>query len=384
MVKDPSISVQQSVSLNSNDSVKNIDTDYIACDLKSYYKNVSVSIDSSVTRHCQDNSPVVCNSSIKTQHAVFSNRNNVVKESNMDFMDTQSVLADNNFDNNTTQYDNTLCADIGRSNTYVSDNCVKTQKSAVGASVQLRVDQTGVVKNTCNNKSNNKDSFSYTTVLHDNVDTLKRFPHEIKGANKPVDGIFQSNPQQQFIQENSSLSRDSSTTDYLNVVSKITASGLPNYKSEKIPLESNFNINLWRSKLKDYHDKHLVNLLKFGFPLGIQNRDKLYRGHIDNHTSAREFTPHVADFICKELDYGALLGPFSSKPHPEFHCSPLLTRPKDIDKRRVIVDLFFGAGDTVKQATSKYTYEDIAFTLQLDPTLDHVLDQIMQLRDPAS
>ena len=76
-----------------------------------------------------------------------------------------------------------------------------------------------------------------------------------------------------------------------------------------------------------------------------------------------------------------MLGPFKHNPHPEFHCSPLLTRPKDGDKRRVIVDLSFGKGDAVNQVTDKTTYEGIEFSLQL-PTLDHVLAQILELKQP--
>ena len=89
----------------------------------------------------------------------------------------------------------------------------------------------------------------------------------------------------------------------------------------------------------------------------------------------------MGDFIKKELDFAALLGPFKHTPHPEFHCSPLLTRPKDGDKRRVIVDLSFGEGDAVNQVTDKTTYEGIPFTLQL-PTLDHMLAQILELNKP--
>ena len=59
----------------------------------------------------------------------------------------------------------------------------------------------------------------------------------------------------------------------------------------------------------------------------------------------------------------------------------MLTRPKDADKRRVIVDLSYGEGQAVNRVTSKGTYEGEEFSLQL-PTLDHVLSQILNLKNP--
>ena len=44
------------------------------------------------------------------------------------------------------------------------------------------------------------------------------------------------------------------------------------------------------------------------------------------------------------------------------------------------MDLSFGSGDSVNEATSKSTYEGVAFTLQL-LTLDHLLDQVIQLKE---
>ena len=184
-----------------------------------------------------------------------------------------------------------------------------------------------------------------------------------------------------YIKQRGQLHNSCSIGDYLRVVSQVTHSGVPNYKGCRIALGSNFNLKLWEAKLRHYEDKQLVNLLRFGFPLGIIDRTPLARKHIENHTSAREYTPQVKDFIRKELNFGALLGPFDHPPHPEFHCSPLLTRPKDGNKRRVIVDLSFGKGDAVNQVTCKSAYEGSDFNLQL-PTLDHVLDQVLQLREP--
>ena len=51
----------------------------------------------------------------------------------------------------------------------------------------------------------------------------------------------------------------------------------PNYLGCRIALQSNFNLDLWKSKLTHYHDQHVVNLIQFGFPLGIGDMRQLVR-----------------------------------------------------------------------------------------------------------
>ena len=87
-------------------------------------------------------------------------------------------------------------------------------------------------------------------------------------------------------------------------------------------------------------------------------------------------------YISKELSKGALLSPFHAIPHVAFHCSPLLTRYKDIENRRVIVDLSFDRVNSVNGNTMRDVYEGVDFDLNL-PTIDHVVDQILQCRDPV-
>ena len=89
--------------------------------------------------------------------------------------------------------------------------------------------------------------------------------------------------------------------------------------------------------------------MRFGFPLGITNKVTLNRKEVDNPSSAQQFTTQVTKFLDKEFEHKTLLGPFNHTPHPLFHCSPILTRPKDEDNRRVIIDLSYGSCDAVKK-----------------------------------
>ena len=124
----------------------------------------------------------------------------------------------------------------------------------------------------------------------------------------------------------------------------------------------------------------MVNLIQFGFPLGIGDRQQLNRQYVTNHSSATNFSKEVQEFINTEIQHGALLGPFPAPPHDQFHCSPMMTRPKDGNKRRVIVDLSYGEA-TVNGVTIRNSYEDTEFNLQL-PSLDHVLYQVFRLNHP--
>ena len=54
--------------------------------------------------------------------------------------------------------------------------------------------------------------------------------------------------------------------------------------------------------------KFLIQYLKFGFPLSIGNHDNLNIRNVTNHYSAIQYPHAVQDYICRELQYGALLG----------------------------------------------------------------------------
>ncbi len=123
------------------------------------------------------------------------------------------------------------------------------------------------------------------------------------------------------------------------VFEQVIATGVPNYKGAKIMLPTNLNISKWENAVSDYHDKEVLEYLKYGFPVG-------YRGPVPtsqpgNHASARQFPEDVQRYTRVEVEKGAMLGPFPSPPfQPWSHTSPLMTRPKkNTSERRVIVDL---------------------------------------------
>ena len=78
----------------------------------------------------------------------------------------------------------------------------------------------------------------------------------------------------------------------------------------------------------------------------------MYEGaqKICNHHSARAYPDAVTDYIKKEKELSALVGPFEDPPFtPWCKVSPLMTRPKnEVTERRVIVDLSFPDGGVNK------------------------------------
>ena len=146
---------------------------------------------------------------------------------------------------------------------------------------------------------------------------------------------------------------------YLKVASEVIASGVPNYKAVRVPLNSTFNLQYIEENIGDYHDKLLLDYLTFGFPLGINHSTTIKNNANDNHASARAFPTEVNQYVQSELEAGALAGPFSQPPHELFTWSPLMTRPKDVG-RRVILDLYFG-DFSVNKATSTDHYDRTLF-----------------------
>ena len=169
---------------------------------------------------------------------------------------------------------------------------------------------------------------------------------------------------------------------YLNIAETIRRTGLPNYRGARIPIKSGLNINAWEHHLKDYPNKHLLQYLKFGFPLSAKNTHLLNNTDIDNHFSAREYPDQVNQYIEKEKSLGAMIGPFDAPPSAYFHCSPLLTRPKEADKRRIILNLSYPKGNSVNDMVDRDHFDGQMFRLKF-PTIDDITQECLSIGSEA-
>ena len=74
-----------------------------------------------------------------------------------------------------------------------------------------------------------------------------------------------------------------------------------------------------------------------------------------------------------------MLSQFDSIPSDHYHCSPLLTRPKDGNKRRVILDLSYLDGQSVNDRVDKLKFDGSDFMLKFPP-IDDIADRINDVK----
>ena len=137
---------------------------------------------------------------------------------------------------------------------------------------------------------------------------------------------------------------------------------------------------MWGKYLHHYPDDRLIQYIKFGFPLSIQNPSQLHNKDVCNHHSALQYPIDIQKYLDKEIKLGAMLGPFEAVCHPGYHCSPLMSRPKEGDSRRVILDLSYPRGNSVNDQVSKERFDGNLFALKL-PSIDTVVQDIVDIKD---
>ena len=158
-------------------------------------------------------------------------------------------------------------------------------------------------------------------------------------------------------------------SELLSVFKEVWRSGQFNHLCAKVPLLSNMKVQRWRQLLQSYPDKHIVDFIEFGWPIGIDRTAPLV-SETNNHPSARDYPRDVEHYIATELGHAAMLGPFGGTTAIPCQFSPLMTRPKKGSIfRRVIIDLSWPRGASVNDAISRTEYIDGPMTISL-PTID--------------
>ena len=170
---------------------------------------------------------------------------------------------------------------------------------------------------------------------------------------------------------------------FLSVANKFLASGIPNYKGVRIPLKSDLNLHAWDRYLADAKDKRLMEYLRFGFPICLptEHRNNLRNHKTTNHFSASNFPKEVQTFINKEIEAKAIIDPLVEPPHPDFHCSPLLSRPKEDGSIRVVLDLSYPKGASVNDFVDRDKYDDVHYAFKF-PTIDQICLKLATMSHP--
>ena len=166
--------------------------------------------------------------------------------------------------------------------------------------------------------------------------------------------------------------------DFIDLAQMIRNTGLPNYRLARVPITSGLNIDAWERHLRDYPDTRLIHYLKFGFPLSIKTHCTPPISQVKNHFSAISHSQAVRKYLDKEISMGAILGPFDIDPAHGIHSSPLLTRPKDTNKRRVILNLSHPKGTSLNDQVDRLRFDGVTFNLKF-PSIDNITEEILRI-----
>ena len=218
-------------------------------------------------------------------------------------------------------------------------------------------------------------------LTNNDLDSDLSVSHDFDIADKVRGFLNHSSGEFSFIGPDRDIVTISTISQCFQIAEVIRDTGLPNYRQSRIPLSSGLNLQAWEYRLRDYPDKFLIQYLKFGFPLSLTNPTSLHNVGISNHPSALAYPEAVDEYISKEVALGAMLGPSDHK-NDHYHCSPLLTRPKDTDKRRVILNLSYPYGASVNDCVSKSHFDGRRFTPKF-PMIDDIIQDILQTDDPV-
>ena len=127
----------------------------------------------------------------------------------------------------------------------------------------------------------------------------------------------------------------------------VKESGQYNLENCRILVNLKFDIDFMRRMLRGYNDLLVLDLLKYGFPIGCTSRishfSSVHRYKPKNHLGAEKFPVDIHNYLVKESSHEAIMGPFKRNPFLEpLKLSPLNYVPKsDHSERIVILDLSY-------------------------------------------
>ena len=187
-------------------------------------------------------------------------------------------------------------------------------------------------------------------------------------------------PRDSLAQDSGSLEaqEDDHQKYLINIHNTVRHSGLPNYRSARIPVPSGLNTDAWERYLRGHPDTELLDFLKYGWPVSYDYITPITSSD-HNHPSAAQHSSHIDYYITTELGHRAMLGPFSEPPFSDTHFSPMMTRAKkDSPHRRVIVDLSWPTGEALNDGIPQGMYIGKPYRFHL-PTVEGMASRLRTL-----
>ena len=163
---------------------------------------------------------------------------------------------------------------------------------------------------------------------------------------------------------------DAEVRDSIRLHSVIKRSGMPNFRGCRIPIKTGLNIGEIRELAVGFPDGDAIDFLEYGFPISFvgEVHQTLPPG---NHKGAREFPEAIDDYVRRECELGATLGPFAENPLEDsaLAISPLNSVPKtNASERRVILDLSFPPGRGINDGIAREQFLGEPYKLSLSGT----------------
>ena len=144
----------------------------------------------------------------------------------------------------------------------------------------------------------------------------------------------------------------------IKIHQEVIENGYPNRWGARRPVQTKWNLALFKELLEEYEDKEVTEWMTYGWPMGRLPTLRDPGISSSNHKGATEFPAALHQYIKKEKSKGAVMGPFTRIPFPsKIGIFPLSTRTKkESEERRVILDLSFPIGNAVNDGITKDMY----------------------------
>ena len=200
---------------------------------------------------------------------------------------------------------------------------------------------------------------------------------QLQVGDKEISGFSSSSPSCLSSGENGT---SWSTDDFIRAHEAVKKSKKFNFEGCKIPIPTAIRYDRMEVALGNevsFKDSRILSLLKYGMPVnckenfGVKKKQK-------KHFSAICHKGAVEEYISKNVNSQAMLGPFEEPPITNLCFSPMMTVPKEADKRRIIVDFSFPPGRAVNDGISKARYLDFEAEFSL-PSVQSMVSRVNEL-----